>query len=41
MEDIQSAMAENMRGKKTERKKEERESTGQKCNVHICYTGLP
>jgi len=37
--DIQSAMAEIRRGEK-ERKKVE-ETTGQKYNVRICYTGRP
>jgi len=38
MVDIQSAMAENGRGKKEDRKKE---TTGQKYNVRICYAGRP
>jgi len=38
MVDIQSAMAENMQGKK---KIEEEETTGQKYNVRICYGGWP
>jgi len=40
MADIQSAMAEIRRGKK-DRKKTEEETTGQKYNVRICYTGRP
>jgi len=39
MADIQSATAEIRRGKK-ERKKIE-ETTGQKYNIRICYTGRP
>jgi len=35
MVDIQSATAENRRGKKIE------ETTGQKYNVRICYAGRP
>jgi len=38
MVDIQSATAEIKRGKKEDRRKKE---TGQKYNVHICYTGQP
>jgi len=40
MVDIECAMAENRRGKKTEeRKKEKEETTGWKYNVCICYAG--
>jgi len=38
MVDIQSATAENRRGKK---KKEEEETTVAKYNVRICYAGRP
>jgi len=42
MVDIQSATAEIRRGKKEEEEdEEEEETTGQKYNVHICYTGWP
>jgi len=37
MVDIQSATAENRRGKKIE----EEETTEQKYNVRLCYTGRP
>jgi len=40
MVEIQSATAEIRQGKK-ERRKEEEETTGQKYNVRICYTGRP
>jgi len=39
MVDIQSATAENRRGKELERWKEE--TTGQKYNDRICYAGRP
>jgi len=38
MVDIQSPMAEVRQGKK---KEEKEETTEQKYNVHICYTGRP
>jgi len=38
MAEIQSATAEIRRGQK---KKKIEETTGQKYNVHICYTGRP
>jgi len=41
MADIQSATAEISRGKVTERKKAEEETTGQKYSVRICYAGRP
>jgi len=43
MADIQSATAEIRRGKKKERKRKKKieETTGQKYNVRICYTGRP
>jgi len=39
MVDIQSTTAEIRRGKKERQKK--KETTGQKCNVRICYAGWP
>jgi len=46
MADIQSATAEIRRGKnrkieEEEDEEEEEETTGQKCNVRICYAGRP
>jgi len=43
MVDIQSPTAEIRRGKKEEGEEGEEgeEETGQKCNVRICYAGLP
>jgi len=43
MVDIQSATAENRRGKKKEeeRRKKKIETTAAKYNVRICYTGRP
>jgi len=40
MVDIESPTAEIRRGNKN-KKKEERETTGRKYNVRICYTGRP
>jgi len=39
MVDIQSATAEIRQGKEEDRKKNKKETTGQKYNVHVCYTG--
>jgi len=41
MVDIQSATAENRRGKKDEMKKKKEETTAVKYNVRICYVGRP
>jgi len=41
MADIHSATAEIRRGKEEEEETKKEETTGQKCNVRICYAGRP
>jgi len=41
MADIQSPTAEIRRGKKKKIDRKKEETTGQKYNVRICYTGRP